>query len=206
MAIVYQHRRRDTNEVFYIGIGTGRKRAYSKNHRNDRWYKVINKVGYEVDVLIEGISWEKACEIEVGMIASYGRSDKGLGTLVNMTDGGDGVKNPSEERRSRMTGANSPTKRAEVRKKMSDSKSGEKHPNWNKPRYKNAGLASKAVVQLDKQSEKLLKSYNSIAEATKQVNVNYGNISRCCNGKLKSAGGFKWKSLIDYNNLNNGKS
>ena len=33
MAIVYQHRREDTNEVFYIGIGETLKRAYQKKAR-----------------------------------------------------------------------------------------------------------------------------------------------------------------------------
>ena len=91
MAIVYQHRRQDTNEVFYIGIGKDRKRAYQKyHHRNSHWRGVVKNYGYEVDVLFEGISWEEACEVEKGMIADYGRHDLGLGCLVNQTDGGDG--------------------------------------------------------------------------------------------------------------------
>lgn len=92
MAIVYQHRRLDTNEVFYIGIGKTRKRAYEKNnHRNNHWKGIVNKCGYEVDILIEGIDWEYACIVEAGMIESYGRHDKGLGCLANQTDGGDGA-------------------------------------------------------------------------------------------------------------------
>jgi hypothetical protein len=34
MAIVYQHRRNDTNEVFYIGIGKEQKRAFIKSSRS----------------------------------------------------------------------------------------------------------------------------------------------------------------------------
>ena len=90
MAIVYQHRRKDTNEIFNIGIGRDRKRAYSKHHRNNHWHNVVNKVGYEVDILIDGICWGYAQEIERGMIKDLGRSDLGEGTLVNQTDGGDG--------------------------------------------------------------------------------------------------------------------
>ena len=91
MAIVYQHRRLDTNEVFYIGIGKTKKRAYEKyHHRNQHWKSIVAKCGYEADILIEGIDWRTACEIESGMINDYGRNDLGFGSLVNQTDGGDG--------------------------------------------------------------------------------------------------------------------
>lgn len=91
MAVVYQHRRKDTNEVFYIGIGKSTKRVNCKRHRNSHWEAVVAKYGYEADVLIDGLSWQDACEVEAGMIEAYGRSDKGLGCLVNQTDGGDGA-------------------------------------------------------------------------------------------------------------------
>jgi hypothetical protein len=99
MAIVYQHRRRDTNEVFYIGIGKNESRAYKINNRNKHWIHIADKIGWDVDILIEGISWEDACKIEKGMIADYGRKDLGTGQLVNMTDGGDGTVGyiPTEE-------------------------------------------------------------------------------------------------------------
>lgn len=101
MAVVYQHRRLDTNEVFYIGIGKERKRAYIKANRSIRWKNIVNKVGYEVDVLIEGCTWEDACRVEAGMIESYGRLDLGTGLLINLTIGGDGNagKILSEEQR-----------------------------------------------------------------------------------------------------------
>jgi ribosomal protein L37AE/L43A len=90
MAIVYKHIRLDTNEVFYIGIGSRKRRAYSDYKRSKHWHSVVNKVGYKVELLHEDIDWEKACEIEQELIKLYGRKDLGLGTLVNMTDGGDG--------------------------------------------------------------------------------------------------------------------
>lgn len=43
MAIVYQHRRLDKNEVFYIGVGLNKNRAYSKNDRNSHWKSIIKK-------------------------------------------------------------------------------------------------------------------------------------------------------------------
>jgi len=97
MAVVYQHRRKDTNEVFYIGWGKQRKRAYEKGKRNRHWTFISNKIGYEVDILIDGCTEEEAKAVEVGMIQEYGRRDLELGPLVNMTDGGDGISNMAKE-------------------------------------------------------------------------------------------------------------
>ena len=90
MAVVYQHRRKDTNEIFYIGIGATENRAYDAAGRSKYWKNIVNKVGYEIDILIKNISWEDACIIEKGLIADFGRKDLRLGPLVNLTDGGDG--------------------------------------------------------------------------------------------------------------------
>ena len=90
MAIVYQHRRLDTEEVFYIGIGTTKRRAYSNYKRSKYWHSIVNKAGYTVELLHENIHWEQACKIEQDLIKQYGRKDLGLGNLINLTDGGDG--------------------------------------------------------------------------------------------------------------------
>ena len=90
MAIVYKHIRLDTKEVFYIGIGTQKRRAYSQYKRSKHWHSVVKKAGHTVELLHEDIDWDTACEIEKELIKLHGRKDLGLGTLVNMTDGGDG--------------------------------------------------------------------------------------------------------------------
>ena len=90
MAIVYRHIRQDTNEVFYVGIGKTEKRAYDKNgYRSDFWHNIAQN-GYDVEIIFDDLSWEHACEKEQEFISLYGRRDLGEGTLVNMTDGGDG--------------------------------------------------------------------------------------------------------------------
>jgi hypothetical protein len=91
MAIVYQHIRKDTNDVFYIGIGKTNKRAYSFKNRNKYWRNIVNKCGYDIDIIETDLKWEDACIKEKELISLYGRIDLGTGTLVNMTDGGDGV-------------------------------------------------------------------------------------------------------------------
>ena len=140
MAVVYRHRRGDTGEVFYVGIGRRRERAYSNKSRNRHWHRIVSNVEYEVDVLIEGASWEQAVEVEIGLIASYGRRDLGTGSLVNLTNGGDGQLGTvrSEERRKqqsdRMTGEKNPMYRKnhseDTRQKISEAGKGRKLPTF----------------------------------------------------------------------------
>lgn len=93
MAILYRHIRVDKNEPFYIGIGKNVNRAYSKYSRNSIWYNITNKTNYEVEILFDNLTWEEAIIKEKEFIKLYGRKNLGLGTLVNMTDGGDGTLN-----------------------------------------------------------------------------------------------------------------
>ena len=37
------------------------------------------------------------------------------------------------------------------------------------------------------------KKFNSLIEAEKEYNIKYQNISECCRGKRKTAGGYRWK-------------
>jgi len=90
MAIVYRHIRLDKNEVFYIGIGKTEKRAYEKHHHRSQFWKNISKIGYEVEIMFEDLTWGEACIKETEFIKLYGRKDLNEGTLVNMTNGGDG--------------------------------------------------------------------------------------------------------------------
>ena len=91
MAVLYRHIRLDSNQPFYIGIGKTEKRAYDTHSRNKHWQGIVNKYGYKVQIMLDDLTWEQACEKEREFIQLYGRKDLGLGTLVNLTDGGDGV-------------------------------------------------------------------------------------------------------------------
>lgn len=103
MAIVYQHKTLDNDTIFYIGIGKIKNRAYSINKRNPLHKNIIQKHGVVVEILFENITWEDACTIEKELIKKYGRRDSGTGILVNMTDGGDGLNNPSEYTRKKIS-------------------------------------------------------------------------------------------------------
>ena len=90
--VVYIHRKATNGEVFYVGIGNP-KRPYEKGRsdRSEFWCRTVDKYGYNIEVIRTGLSWEDACDIEQDLIELIGRRDLGLGTLVNLTDGGDGA-------------------------------------------------------------------------------------------------------------------
>jgi hypothetical protein len=89
MAYLYRHIRLDKNEPFYIGIGSSKARCYTKQTRNSHWHNIINKSEYRVDIIFDELSLEEAKQKEKEFIALYGKKVNG-GTLVNLTDGGDG--------------------------------------------------------------------------------------------------------------------
>lgn len=107
MAIVYQHKRKDNGEVFYIGIGKNESRAYVKHEgsRGPAWRDYSSKHHYIVEITHKDICWEEACAIEKYLISFYGRKDLGMGKLVNMTNGGEGVTNVSSESKNKMSNA-----------------------------------------------------------------------------------------------------
>jgi len=99
MAYVYIHIRKDTNEIFYVGIGTDNKGKYSRAHsvrRNGFWHVIRNKTDYSVEIVFDNLTFEDACIKEKELIKKYGRKDLGEGTLCNLTDGGEGTINVSQ--------------------------------------------------------------------------------------------------------------
>ena len=131
MAYVYSHTRLDTNEVFYIGIGSdvNYKRANSKNGRNSYWKRIANKTDYKVEILINDISWDDACLEETRLIKQYGRKNLNEGTLCNLTDGGEGQVGfiVSDETKQKIAAANIGKKVSEeARLRMSASQMGKK--------------------------------------------------------------------------------
>lgn len=125
MAYVYKHIRQDKNEIFYIGIGIVKnyKRAYQKNKsRNPIWENITKKTNYTVEIVIDNLSWEEACQKEKELIKLYGRIDLGTGTLANMTDGGDGNCNFSEFTKQKISNSlKGKTHSPETRQKRSES-------------------------------------------------------------------------------------
>lgn len=127
---LYRHIRLDNNVPFYVGIGSdiNFKRAFKKN-RNKYWNNIVGKTKYEIEIMLTDLTWEEACKKECEFINLYGRMDLNLGTLCNMTNGGEGSlgKIPSNETRKKIGNAGKGRKKTEEQKKaMSDMFKGRK--------------------------------------------------------------------------------
>jgi len=97
---VYIHKKKTNGEVFYVGKGRN-KRAWSSSSRSRFWRAVVDKCGFDVQIIFSGLSEDDAFRHEIELISVYGRRDKGEGSLVNLSDGGEGCAGQiwSEERR-----------------------------------------------------------------------------------------------------------
>lgn len=88
MFYVYEHIRLDTNAVFYVGKGKGR-RCFEARRRNQHWKRVVLKAGgFDVRIVVDKIDEELAFLAEQELIAKL--KLQGL-TLTNITDGGEGT-------------------------------------------------------------------------------------------------------------------
>ena len=101
---VYEHWRPDTGACFYVGKGK-RQRAWIMRGRNRHHRAIQSKLtslGMSVDIriIVDGLSEETAFAVERDRIAMHGRA-----ALVNWTDGGDGVSNPTAEARAKIAAA-----------------------------------------------------------------------------------------------------
>lgn len=85
MFYVYAHVRRDTNSIFYIGKGCGR-RAWSRQNRNRMWVGIVGKTAYDVVILRDGLTEADALAIEQAL--TLGAPE---GTLASFTLGGPGT-------------------------------------------------------------------------------------------------------------------
>lgn len=100
---------RPNGEPFYVGKGTGRRSGNMGVARNRHFINIVKKMersGASPTVvrLYDCLSEDEAFDLERSEIAKYGRIEHG-GTLCNMTDGGDGVSNPSADSRTKMRAA-----------------------------------------------------------------------------------------------------
>ena len=124
--LVYLHIKETNGEPFYVGKGS-KRRSTSKCGRNKWWQRIVDKYGYDIIILEEGLTNDEALEREVYWINRIGRKSLNAGPLVNMTDGGEGTPNMPQESRDKIAIAMSiRVVSEETRLKMSISRTGVK--------------------------------------------------------------------------------
>lgn len=85
---VYRHIRLDTNQVFYVGKGHGRRAWGKTSGRNRYWKAIVAKTPYDVEIIMENLTEQEAFAKEIEFIALYKR----LGYCkANLADGGQGA-------------------------------------------------------------------------------------------------------------------
>ncbi len=181
---LYRHIRLDNGEVFYIGKGKanmrgrsekvfyGRAFSKTKKGRNNWWHKIISKTNYTIEIIFESFNENLINQKEREFIKLYGRRDLGEGSLVNLSDGGEGSSNQIAS--------------LETRKKMRDYRlKMNAEPSYIQPRslpifvYKTNGL--------------FYKEFSSLIDASRELNITRGNIHSVLTGKFQQVKNFIFK-------------
>lgn len=204
MAIVYRHVRLDTNQVFYIGIGDD-KRPYARNGRSKFWMRVVNKTKYRIDIIAKDLSWEKCAEIEKSLIFLYGRRDLNKGTLVNLTDGGEGSlgRKHSKDAINKMREVKlGKLASDETKKKMSVSRTGMKHSKESHIKrvetMKGYSHSIETRKKLGAKNKKLILDfstgifYDSCIEASIAFNIKLPTLTAMLNGRNNNKTNLKY--------------
>lgn len=210
---VYCHRRKTDNKCFYIGKGSG-NRYKSKSGRNQYWHNIVNKHGFEAEILVNNITEEKAFELESEFCKQIGYEN-----LCNLhIENGWGGHSKSEEtkqklytdiRNKRVSKSLKGYKQTEEHiKKRSAHLKGKSNLKNKKPKPDEFGQnvsnklkgrkrisIRKPILQYDLRGN-FIKEWGSILEICivlfDDVSKN-PNITACCKNRIKSAYGYIWK-------------
>ena len=79
------------------------------------------------------------------------------------------------------------------RSEKSKQKMSENNPKHWEGKFGSEHPKSKKIAQYDKQTNELIKIWDSMMDVQRELGIAHSHISSCCKGKLKSAGGFVWK-------------
>ena len=121
---------------------------------------------------------EQALELESELMKWYDSIENGY----NSSEYGSGHYKRSEE----------------LKRKLSEVHTGEKHPMFGKHfseehrKHLSEAKGINGILQFSKDGE-FIAEYPSIMEASRQTGCNNSHISSCCKGKRKSCGGYIWR-------------
>jgi len=184
-SFVYVHLRGDDGEPFYVGIGSRSARPWEMSHSRTAKHKNCRKKhGVDVQIVADNLTWDQACFWEIRWIAALRNAGY---PMTNLTDGGDGVKGLVLSQKARETlsikntarllalGENHPSKRPEVREKISKSHTGKTMP---------VGENSVHSKLTESQVIDVLESTNSIIFMARKHNINPATIKNIRDGDI----------------------
>ena len=204
---VYMHTNKLNNKV-YVGItstdimrrwsnGNGylKRNKYGEYHQA-KFARAINKYGWDnFDHIIfaERLTHDEACDMDRLLIAVWKSIENGY----NCTAGGEGnVGHKHSE---------------ETKRKMSESAKGDKNHNYGirlseehrskisaslqSIKSERIGANSTCAIKIAQYDLNgcLIRIWDCMSDASRNLDINLQNISKCCKGKYKTAGGFIWR-------------
>lgn len=205
MFYVYEHIRKDTNAIFYVGKGK-EYRANSTKDRNQYWHNVVNKAnGFTVNYVAKDLDEELAYLCEQERINQL----KKLGVvLTNLTLGGEGASGgenhhmwgkPHPRRgmhsilKGRYVGKLNPMYGKVGAMKGVPKPKGKNSPLYGRKRPEKAGKPPKSVKATDKDGNVL--HFISLTEASKFIKSDRHSIQKWCKmNQFKK--GYNWEFLI----------
>ena len=111
----------------------------------------------------------------------------------------------SEEHRRKINESKKGKKRqGEWIEKMAEKKRGSKHSEETRKKMSDSSSKKRKIIQLNKDNE-IIQVWNSIKEASVFLGLDSSAIIKCCKGKLKKVGGFKWKYYEEAEVNNDGR-
>lgn len=179
------------NVIFYVGKGS-KLRYKGTDHRNNHWINTVNKYGFNIEIIKDNLNEKDSFELEKKLISKYGRIDLKTGTLVNLTDGGEGLsgiimsKYTRNLHRISMLGDKNNMYNVRV--------CGKDNPNYGNTGGKNP--LSKKIIAIDFKGN-IIKKYDSIID-TKKDGYNSDCVSDCCRGKRAQTGGMQFIFAKNY--------
>ena len=219
---VYCHRRKTDGKCFYIGKGKN-DRYKTTLGRNQHWWNIVNKHGFETEILVNNITEVKAFELESEFCKQIGYKN-----LCNIREeNGWGGYTMDEETKKKLSKA----KKGKPRPWVTENLKGKKQPEGTglkkskalkgKPKPEgfgdmmrevrlgvpkpkgfgdkiskaNKGKASKKAKTILQYDLQgnFIAKYSNTLEAAAKTNSNSSTISKVCRGVFSQTNGYKWK-------------
>lgn len=202
------------NNKRYIGCT---KLKLSDRWRNGKGYKnnkefleAVNNFGWDNvkhEIVAENLEYESACILESELIKKYNTTNLEYGFNKSNYKGTGGVpvfkgKRHTEETKNKISLSNKNKRLSDehknkisiIKKQQTQGKDnpffGKRHSESSKEKIRN--LKSIEVCQYDINNN-FIRKWNSAKMAGNELHIDPSTITKCCKGKVKSIGGFRWK-------------
>jgi hypothetical protein len=213
MYYVYEHYKKDTDQIFYVGIGKKEDGKYQRSKstakRNPHWHSTTKKHGFYSKIVFESESREDVCSKEIELILKYGRKDLGTGPLVNKTTGGEKTFEMSKDSVAKII----ETKRKNGSMEKIAQKARERMLTNNPWKGKtHDGFHKKQIFQYDALNGNFIQVWDSIRKAIRYYQCNPKTITWVLSGKRKTGLNFIWtyeylgENIAPKNKWENGDS